>query len=333
MSDKRKKVGIDIGKSSFKFVSEKGAGEIPSFLARGRLKQVMHDTLSRPSMISYGGADWILGDDATLGTNFSWKTDEEKGDERNLLFILTILERLGITDAEIVIGLPVAAAESKKKVEEVKSAFSGVKEAMVNGKPRIFTIKTSVLAEPLGTYFSLVIDEQCRPITISPFFHDQMAVIDIGYRTVDIVTLQGGKLADVRASTMSGTVNLFEKVWKAVEADYGILQWRDKVRIYDDIVHRFGSTVLKANGEIVSPKFWDRISELKEELAKDISDEIRSILSNMRPDRMLVTGGGALLLKDELVNNIRPLTFHPNPRFANAIGFYRAAQIMTEDTA
>jgi hypothetical protein len=52
----------------------------------------------------------------------------------------------------------------------------------------------------------------------------------------------------------------------------------------------------------------------------------------MRPDRMLITGGGALLLKDDLQNNIRQLTFHPNPRFANAIGFYRAAQIMGQDT-
>jgi hypothetical protein len=131
---------------------------------------------------------------------------------------------------------------------------------------------------------------------------------------------------------MSGMVNLFEKVWKAIEAEYGILQWRDKVRIYDDIVHRFGSTALKANGEIISPRFWEIISELKSQLANDITDEIRSILSNMRPDRMLVTGGGALLLKDELHNNIRQLTFHPNPRFANAIGFYRAAQIMGQDT-
>ncbi len=131
---------------------------------------------------------------------------------------------------------------------------------------------------------------------------------------------------------MSGMVNLFEKVWKVIEAEYGILQWRDKVRIYDDIVHHFGSTALKANGEAISPTFWGRISELKKQLSNDIADEIRSILSNMRPDRMLVTGGGGLLLKEELQDNIRQLTFHPNPRFANAIGFYRAAQIAGQDS-
>src|ERR1700690_2304419 len=160
MDETRKKVGIDIGKSSFKFVSETGTGEIPSYMARGRLTQVMNDPSSRPSMISYHGADWILGEDATLGTNFSWKTDEEKGDERNLLFILLILERLGITNADIVVGLPVGVAENRKKVEGVKNAFSGEKEAVLNGKPMTFSIKTRVLAEPLGTYFSLIIDEQ-----------------------------------------------------------------------------------------------------------------------------------------------------------------------------
>ncbi len=332
MDEKRHKVGIDIGKSSFKFVSEAGAGEIPSYMARGRLTQVMNDPTARPSMISYHGADWILGEDATLGSSFSWKTDEEKGDERNLLFILLILERLGITNADIVIGLPVGAAENRKKVEAIKNAFSGEKQAILNSKPRTFNITTRVLAEPLGTYFSLVIDEEYKPVRLSPYFHDQMAVIDIGYRTVDIVTLQNGKVADVRASTMSGMVNLFEKVWKMIEAEYGILQWRDKVRIYDDIVHHFGSTALKANSDAISPSFWGRISELKKQLANDIADEVRSILSNMRPDRMLITGGGGLLLKEELQGNIRQLTFHPNPRFANAIGFYRAAQIAGQDS-
>lgn len=327
------RIGIDIGKSTCKFVSRLGIGEIPSYIARGRLEQVISDPTSRSSMIRYRAADWIVGEDAVLGTNFSWKTDEEKADERNLLFILMILARLGITAADIVVGLPVSAAENNRMVNSVKSMFSGVKEAEINGKPMTFNIKTSVLAEPLGTYFSLILDENFKPLNTSPFFYDRMAVIDIGYRTLDIVTLQGGKLSTAKDSTMSGTVGLFEKAWKLIETDHGMLQWQDKVRIFNAISNNFGKTALKANGEYASPAIWERITGLREQLAKDIAGEVRSILSGMRPDKMLVTGGGAILLKDDLLKNIRQLSFHPNPRFANAIGFYRAAQIQGNTSA
>jgi hypothetical protein len=54
-------------------------------------------------------------------------------------------------------------------------------------------------------------------------------------------------------------------------------------------------------------------------------DEVQSLLSGIRPDRIVLTGGGAALLRNELFKINPNLTFHPNPRYANAIGFYRAA--------
>ena len=128
------KVGIDIGNSSVKYFSDKGFGEIPTWRARGRLTEVVADPNSQLSAIRYNGEDLILGEDAVLGNNFVWKTDEEKNDEINIPFILLALARMGITEADIVLGLPVSTASSKKKVEKVKETYSGVKEAVVNGK-------------------------------------------------------------------------------------------------------------------------------------------------------------------------------------------------------
>jgi hypothetical protein len=111
------KVGIDIGNSSIKYWSDLGHGEIPTWRARGTITQIVADLGSPVSAIRYNGEDLILGEDAVLGNNFLWKTDEEKNDEPFYTpFILLALHRMGITNADIVLGLPVSTAANKKKV-------------------------------------------------------------------------------------------------------------------------------------------------------------------------------------------------------------------------
>ena len=74
------------------------------------------------------------------------------------------------------------------------------------------------MAEPLGTYLSLVLDDNFRYVKNSPYFHDQMAIVDIGYGTVNFVILERGKLATTRTSTLSGMVRLFSKIKSDLEA-------------------------------------------------------------------------------------------------------------------
>ena len=324
------KVGIDIGNSSIKYCSEFGFGEIPSWRARGQITQIVADSAAQLSAIRYNGEDLILGEDAVLGTDFVWKTDEEKSDEINIPFILLALARMGITQADIVLGLPVSTASSRKKVEKIKETYSGVKEAVINGRSITYSLRTNVMAEPLGTYLSLVLDEDFRYVKTSPYFHDQMAIVDIGYRTVDIVILERGKMAATRNSTMSGMIRFFDKVRADLESEHGKMRPNEEVRIHKNIIGHFGAAALKINGEFVRPDFWKQAAQYKEQIARDITDEIKVVLSDIRPDRVLLTGGGALLLQSELLNHNRHFVLHKNPRFANVIGFYRAAKTMPD---
>jgi hypothetical protein len=106
----------------------------------------------------------------------------------------------------------------------------------------------------------------------------------------------------------------------------------EEVKIHRNIVNHFGSAALKINGEFVQPDFWKRAAQYKAQIAKDITDEIKVVLSEIRPDRILLTGGGALLLQNELMNNNSHFVIHQNPRFANVIGFYRAAKTLPDQT-
>ena len=238
---------------------------------------------------------------------------------------------LGINQADVVLGLPVSTAASKKKVDKVKETYSGVKEATINGRHMTFTTRASVMSEPLGTYMSLVLDEDCRYMKTSPYLLDQLAIIDIGYRTVDFVVLDRGKLASTHTS-MSGMIQLFDKIKADLEGEYSKMRPNEEVRIYNNIVNHFGTATLKIDGEFVRPDFWKRAAQYKSQMAKDLSEEIRVILSTMRPDKVMLTGGGSLFLKEELQSYNRRLTIHPNPRFANVIGFYRAAKTLPDQT-
>lgn len=114
--------GIDMGKSAVKFASGGGVGEIPSYVARGTIRRVLpaQGAAGRSAAVKVDGIDWLLGEDATMGTNFVWQVDENKGGERNQLFILAVLGMLGIDDAEIVVGLPVSIAENEKARDAAK---------------------------------------------------------------------------------------------------------------------------------------------------------------------------------------------------------------------
>ena len=125
----------------------------------------------------------------------------------------------------MVIGLPVSAAGSQTAVERIKSLLNGTHDCVIGDKPASITIRAGVLAEPLGTYFSLCLDVEGRPVSSSPYFNELIGIVDIGYRTLDIIAIEAGKLSTSgKDSTLSGIAVLFSRVSKALEADHGMLR-------------------------------------------------------------------------------------------------------------
>jgi hypothetical protein len=131
---------------------------------------------------------------------------------------------------------------------------------------------------------------------------------------------------------MSGMIRYFDKIKADLESEHGKMRPNEEVRIHHNIIHEFGTGMLKINGETVKSEFWKRAAQYKAQIARDISDETQVVLSEIRPDRVVLTGGGALLLRDELLGHNRHSVIHPNPRFSNVIGFYRAAKTMPDQT-
>lgn len=318
------KIGMDLGKGHIKYQTATGTGEIPAWISRGRITQVMGKG-SGAGGIRYQEQEYIIGRDAILGNGFSWSATEAKDDLRNLLFALYVLGSLGANEADMVIGLPVAAAGSAAAVERVKSLLNGTHECFIGDKPMSITIRIGVLAEPLGTYFSLCLDVEGRPVSSSPYFNELIGIVDIGYRTLDIIAIEAGKLSSTgKDSTLSGIAVLFSRVCKTLEADHGMLRPHEIEKVHTWLTGGC-QELIKIAGLPVRSDIPAEVARFKTEFAGQIMDEVQSLLSGIRPDRIVMTGGGAALLRNDF-SKINPnLTFHPNPRFANAIGFYRAA--------
>jgi hypothetical protein len=316
-------IGMDLGKSHIKYQAATGIGEIPAWLSRGRITQVIGRN-SGAGGISYQGQDYIVGRDAILGSGFSWSATETKDDLRNLVFALYVLGSLGVSEADMVIGLPVSAASSPAAVERIKSLLNGTHEVIINDRPSSITIRAGVLAEPLGTYFSLCLDVEGRPVS-STYFNELIGIADIGYRTLDIITIEEGKLSTIgKDSTLSGIAVLFNRVCKVLETDHGMLRPHEIEKVHTWLTGGCQEPI-KFGGAPVRSDLPTEVARFRAEFAGQIMDEVQSLLSGIRPDRIVMTGGGAALLRSDL-SKINPnLTFHPNPRYANAIGFYRAA--------
>jgi hypothetical protein len=315
-------VGLDLGKSSIKHVTAISQGEIPALLSTGRIVNVM-GTQNGNGAIRYKGNDFIVGREAVLGTGFSWSAAEQKDGVRNLIFALAVLGSQGITDADMVVGLPVSQANSTAMVNRFKALLGGRHEVVVSDRMMMIEINVSVVAEPLGTYFSLVIAPDGRMIGSSPYLAELVGIVDVGYRTVDVVALDGGSLATTRDSTLSGIAVLFSAIVNLLEQDYGKLRPNEITKVHTWLIGSCQEPLTIA-GKSVRADLASEVAHLKTDLAGRILDEVGSVLSAIRPNKLIVTGGGAALLRSELLRIKPELTFHPQPRMANAIGFYRA---------
>jgi hypothetical protein len=328
MHSARIKVGIDIGKSAIKFFDGINSGDVPSYSARGKLTQlVTGGNNGKTFTMNFKGADYILGEDAALGKGFTLNKDEKKSNEENLRLIMAVLHHLGCPKADIMVGLPVASYEIEK--DDVKRIFNGIHEATVNDQKTTFDIRAGVIREPLGTYLSLITSPNGEFIPASPNFSKLIAVVDVGYKTIDVVLFRAGIQTPTMGSSMFGTSSFFERIFDDLSRTHGLLRENEKVEI-QNILSSGTLGQLRVKGQEVGYAAWDKIRTHKKALAKDIIEYVKGVLSEITPGITLYTGGGSMMLRDELQSMDPGITFHNAARYSNAIGFYRA--LLIEET-
>lgn len=232
-----------------------------------------------------------------------------------LLTSLGVLQEMGIETIDLfVTGIPVEEYHLIK--DKLQQEFVNTYSYEFRGKPYQSRIsEVIVVPQGAGDYYdyiltehSTIIDSRILPKTV---------VINIGYRTTEIVTMNYGKFSRNESTTLYTATNSFHKELRRLLAkEYGI---RKNLTQIDDI-YRTGVIFIK--GEEID------ISDLRD---KAVDHHIGTILGEIPVwvntddiHKILLSGGGSTGLKDHFTQEFGDIVEElPNPEYGNARGFYK----------
>ncbi len=183
-------------------------------------------------------------------------------------------------------------------------------------------LTVKVIPQPLGSFFNLLFDETGK-VKDSGLAAGKIGVLDVGFYTTDLITVSELDLVERQIDSFeNGVSTALASIAKDIETAYGL---RPDIHKTEEAVSRgyikaFG--LQKDIGQAVEQRFG--------ELAKDIEGKAKTIWKSAADiDRVLLTGGGAALLKGHL-NLYRHAVVVDDAQFANARGYYKFGRRLSD---
>lgn len=263
--------------------------------------------------------EYYVGEMAEInGFSRKWNSDKSMDSKTIKVLALSALAILSNgEDIELKIGLPISLFQKYKLSE--KNALEGLKaKVAVNGEDaKEINIKSvDVGVQGLGAYFSIALDDK-EDKTLS-----SLALIDIGYRTVDYLFVIKGSKGMSLSDEFSGTLedeglnvalNDALRELKADEIEIGLSDLEKAI---------ISSQYLVDTGkkEVDISKY---IESSFSRLAERISSKLNIIWQGLERELplMYLTGGGGEMLFKYLKKYYPVAKKHKNPRFANCDGY------------
>lgn len=187
-------VGIDVGRSECKVVGANQQTKFPSVVGGARKLKLGDYANYR---IEVNSKAWFVGDLAEESYDRTRMALENKRTEETRILFATACAIMGVGEgATIVTGLPVY-----QHTEEEKAAFAdhlvGRYNVLFTGETRVIDIaQVLVIPEGAGAFWNEVLDDAGHVINPELKSRPTVRVIDAGSRTVNYVTLKGGKYLD-----------------------------------------------------------------------------------------------------------------------------------------
>lgn len=241
----------------------------------------------------------------------------------NIVLVNHALDQMGAKgDIAICTGLPFNrfyknSERNHKFIDQKKAAF----QVKVSGLKNKFNIKEHyICSEGVAAYFDIMLnDDGTENKHVKEMVKDESVVIvDIGGRTTDIVTLKTDSIQFESSVTLdTGCLAVEDILYKKVS---------DKLEAYN-VPKKFVSEIIKSGGVYKATKqtldFKQELEESKKQLAEEIINKLKQMMSNTLDIAIIAyVGGGSLLLKNEL-EALYPseyVKFVANPIFSNARG-------------
>lgn len=308
-------VGLDLGAGALKLVNCDGPLTTLSHVALNGAARVDQSALGfarrkKPLHISGDFGSFYVGEGAHDYGSPVERLDVDRfasaPDMRALVYGgLNLIRR--DEPIHIYVGLPQNIAigeQASANIAAVKSWLSGAHEWVADGKPARLNIASVVAtSQPRGAYMDALLGDagQLRPDRRA-WKSAEIGVISIGFNTLELLALSGGEpVAKFASSDTIGVRSLLRQCDPARRYSLGELDIRLRAGRLDT------STALPV---------W----------ASEIAGRIEAVWgeAHTRFTAVLAVGGGAILLRDELVRRFGARLIVPDdPVLAVARGLYR----------
>jgi plasmid segregation protein ParM len=318
-------VAIDDGFRQIKIITSEGfKASIPSVVRSGFSISSLDDTDA--------GAGGYETEDKRYTVNPDIEGEDTRYDDYatspiNRVLIQHVIQMAGLAGRDIVLctGVPfqnyfrAGSSEVNGELIQAKKRSLDVPVQPLNGKDPASIVRQEVVAQGFAAFLDYMTDER-GAFKQNVRKSEPHAVVDIGGRTTDSVTiLRGGAGIDHHAS---GTVNI------------GVSDIYD--RIERELMKTFGASRIRLStlDKVAREKRirWQGkdhdISGVVESAVEDVAAQVirelkRRIGQAGEMDAVLLTGGGAVLMRDAIAREYPHAVLMDDPAFANARGMLK----------
>jgi plasmid segregation protein ParM len=174
--------------------------------------------------------------------------------------------------------------------------------------------RATVVPQPLGTYWSQVLDVRGKVREESAMVGGTIGIIDVGFRTCDLVTVKDGEYVPEQSRTIPvGLVNAYDEIAAGLLAAHGIE--RETLALDQAVI----------KGELTVAGRRVDISELRdrafEQLSVKLQVELQSAWQVSDYDLLMLTGGGSHAVSRYLLPHLPQCNTPSDPGTANARGY------------
>lgn len=249
--------------------------------------------------------------------------------ELNRALVHDALRRAGYggRNVRITTGLPVSyyyLPNGEKNQTLIDAKVANLRKGVTSSLPLANIVENTVTTEAVAAFVDQLMDIDGTP---SDDYEDlvnvSIGVIDVGGKTTDSAVLLPNMYVDTSRSGSSdvGVLQLVEALGAKLRAKLDLDNALSTTAIERAL--RTGTVRISGREESVQ----EIIEEEKERLAAHIMSAVRTkVGSGSDLDRVLFVGGGAIVLKDQLLRHYPHGVVPDHPEFANARGMLKFAK-------
>lgn len=319
-------IGMDIGYGFVKITDGQEGYVFPSVVGEGT-----PDALPRMSLVPLArtedlrivvdGKIYNIGSLAIRHSRLAHRglsATRVEGNNFKVLFLaaLMLFCQQPLNTFAVVTGLPPGRMHlTEELIRQVKGEHRIVRLTSQGSEELTIRInRIAVVPQPLGAYWSQVLDPRGKVREEGALLHGRTGIIDIGFRTSDLVTIQDGEYVHEQSRTIPvGLVAAYDEIAAGLLAEHGIE--RETYALDQSVIQ--GEISLAGKRVDIAP-LRDRAFE---QLATKLLVEVQSAWQANEFDVILLTGGGGYSLSRYLLPHFPQGSVPAEPATANSRGF------------